>query len=270
MKSILVHVDGTPRCAVRLQIAGRLAARHGAQLTVLFAATLPLAGFAYGLGAESQSLQMLRDLHDEQREQARAMFEATAAGASSWAELDAEWTLPAFLGQALLADLVVLGQHDPADPRPAPPDFLSSAIIGCGRPVLVVPYAGDFATVGNRVLVAWTPAAGAARALAAALPLLRRAREVTLVEWQAEPQPCRGAALDIERYCRLHGVDASLHRPAGNADDIGALLLSQAADLDADLLVMGCYGHSRMREFIFGGATRTVLSGMTLPLLTSH
>jgi nucleotide-binding universal stress UspA family protein len=93
---------------------------------------------------------------------------------------------------------------------------------------------------------------------------------VTVIEWGAEPADRRGAAIGIEAYLALHGVQAVLEQQAAVPDEPGELLLSRAADLGADLLVMGCYGHSRAREFVLGGATRTVLASMTLPVLMCH
>ena len=107
-------------------------------------------------------------------------------------------------------------------------------------------------------------------AVQTALPLLRQADRVTVLEWGARESDCRGAALDIGAYLELQGVQARLDRQAAEPAEVGELLLSRAADLGADLLVMGCYGHSRTREFVLGGATRTVLRSMTLPVLMCH
>jgi nucleotide-binding universal stress UspA family protein len=123
----------------------------------------------------------------------------------------------------------------------------------------------------SQVLVAWKPSAQAARAVAAAVPLLRSAREVHLVSWGADDAPaCQGEALDIDGYLRRQGVSATSHRESAAGDDIGELMLSKAADVGADLLVMGCYAHSRVREVVMGGATRVVLQSMTVPVFASH
>jgi nucleotide-binding universal stress UspA family protein len=122
---------------------------------------------------------------------------------------------------------------------------------------------GEFETLGRDVLVAWKPTPEAARAVQAALPLLHAARQVHVAAWGDDPR-------EIERLLLLHGIDARYHRePAADAH-VGELLLSRAADLSADLLVMGCYGHSRTRELVLGGASRRVLQSMTLPVLMCH
>lgn len=272
MKSLLVQLDGTARCAVRLQLATELARRHGSRLTALFASTPPLMDFPFAYTAETVPVQALEDLHLARRERAMSTFRTYALGAeAAWTELGVESVVRGVAAQALYADLMLLGQHDPQAPaRELPADFVPSVMQASGRPALVVPHSGRFEAVGGRVLVAWKPSAESARALSAALPLLRLAQQVTVVQWGQVPPANHGQALDIDIYLRLHGVTATFQRHTETPVGIGELLLSRAADLGADLLVMGCYGHSRAREFLLGGATRTVLDSMTIPVLMSH
>lgn len=180
----------------------------------------------------------------------------------------------AFVQQALFADVVVLGQHDPAQGRETslPPDFVESVLIGSGRPALVLPYAGDYKAVAETVVIAWKETRESARAVAAALPMLKAARRVHVIAWEGkgEPPDVRGDRLGLDTYLGVHGVTPTWHRQGGEPEAVGELMLSQSFDLDADLLVMGCYGHSRAREFVLGGASRTVLNSMTLPVLMSH
>ena len=142
-----------------------------------------------------------------------------------------------------------------------------------GRPVLAVPYAGDFPVVGERVLVAWNASREAARAVNDALPLLAQAKMVTVLA--VNPRfGIRGhgdvPAADIALHLARHGVKAeAAHTASGDIADSQALL-SYAADISADLIVAGAYGHSRAREVIFGGMTRTLLREMTVPVLFSH
>jgi nucleotide-binding universal stress UspA family protein len=272
MKSLLVHIDGSPRCTARLGLAIALSQGHDAHLTALFAGTPPLLGMPYSFAGGPDMVQILQDLHLERRAKARAAFQALAAGTQAeWAELGAMPLFPGFAGQALFADLMVFGQHDPDDAEgDTPADFVSSMMLTTGRPALVVPHSGTFETAGTRALVAWKPSAESARALSASLPLLRLATEVTVIEWGHEPDPAEQQALHIERYLELHGVKARFERHPDEPSDIGELLLSEAADLGADLLVMGCYAHHRAREMVLGGVTRTILASMTLPVLMSH
>ncbi|HSV68889.1 MAG TPA: universal stress protein [Methylibium sp.] len=270
MKSLLVQLDGSARCGLRLKVAAEIARRHGAQLTALFAAPRPLLTMPFAYTGDAAVAEVLQQLYDGWLERSRQTFGDAAPGPTArWAELGPVPLIPGFAAQAQLADLTVLGQHDPDDRDGAPPaDFVPSVLAASGRAALVLPYAGRCDTVGSKVLVAWKPAAASARALAAALPLLREAAEVTVVAWGSAPDP--DAPLDVGRYLAWHGVRASLQQHTDAPSELGELLLSRAADLGADLLVMGAYGHSRAREWVLGGVTRTVLQSMTLPVLMSH
>jgi nucleotide-binding universal stress UspA family protein len=277
MKSILVHADGTPAAAGRLRFAAELAVRHDAHLTALFAVTPPTVDTGAAYAASSVAAQLLLEAHERSKSSVRAALASARAATSvraGWAEIhDGATPLPAFIGQAHCTDLVVLGQQDPAAIRASqvPSDFVPSVILRSGRPAIVLPYTGEGTASIHTILVAWKPSAQAARAVAAAVPLLRRAREVHVATWGGDDAPgCRGDALDIHAYLRCHGVATTPHVESPAGDDIGELMLSKAADVGADLLVMGCYAHSRLREVILGGATRVVLRSMTLPVLASH
>lgn len=273
MKSLLVHFDGSPQSADRLALARQLGEPEGARVVALFAVTLPRVEAFYPGAADGLPLQWVQDLYAGWRQRGVVAFETANLGCSAvWAESGMENdAIGGFAEQAFYADLLVLGQRDPqAVERLVPGDFVSAVLIASGRPAIVLPHAGSFPHVGRRVLVAWKPTPQSARALTAALPLLRRADHVTVVEWGAKSAGCRGAALDVELYLRLHGVQAIVERDAREPHDVGELLLARADGLDADLLVLGCYGHSRARELVLGGVTRTVLRSMTRPVLFCH
>ena len=179
---------------------------------------------------------------------------------------DAPWS---FVRRALYADLLVLGQRDPDDPAASelPPDFVPQVLVGSGRLALVVPCAGPFATVGRRVLIAWKETREAARAVTAALPWLVRAASVHAIACGPDADE---ALRRLRTYLSAQGVALETQRHEPGETDAGEKLLSAAVDMGADLLVMGCYGHSRAREWVLGGATRSVLRSMTLPVLMSH
>ena len=152
------------------------------------------------------------------------------------------------------------------------PDFPEYVVINSGRPVLIVPYAGRFDTFGKRVLVAWDASISATRAVTAALPLLRRADAVEIVVFNADVQDdAHGEqpGADIALYLARHDVKVNVVRQNSKID-IGNALLSMTNDLNSDLMVMGGYGHSRFREILLGGVTRTVLESMTVPVLMAH
>jgi nucleotide-binding universal stress UspA family protein len=167
----------------------------------------------------------------------------------------------------------VLGQTDTSEVLPAMmSDFPEYVVLYSGRPVLIVPYAGNFTHVGRKVLVAWDGSQEASRAVDGALPFLREAAEVKVVVFNAERQVNMHGdqpGADIALYLARHGVTVDVMQETTEQDS-GNALLSLAADTTADLLVMGCYAHSRFRELLLGGASRTVLASMTLPVLMAH
>jgi len=273
MKSILVHLDASPRAAVRLAMARSLARRHGAELTALYGVLPSILASPWAAGESmAYAASALADLDQAQRERARAVFEqAVSDGALNWVDGGTApyWSL---LQHALTSDLVVLGQADAGDALTGalPPDLVPACIADSGKPTLVVPFAGKFEPNAKQVLIAWKPTREAARAVTAALPWLRQAERV-LVASQPEVDERRGdAGTSIEHWLRNHDIAAPIHSHRVGTGDAGESLLSLAADTGADLLVMGCYGHSRAREWVLGGVTRTVLESMTLPVLMVH
>ena len=169
----------------------------------------------------------------------------------------------------------VLGQPNAADPGETTRgnDIIVTALMSSGRPVLAVPFAGTFPTIGERVLVAWNASREATRAVNDALPILENAKSVTVLAINPR-HGIRGhgdvPSADIALHLARHGVKAeAAHTVAGEIPDAEALL-SYAADLSADLIVAGGYGHSRARELVFGGVTRTLLREMTVPIFFSH
>jgi nucleotide-binding universal stress UspA family protein len=265
--SILLHVDPTQRCAARMDVASRLAQRLEASVTALYASAPMAFSRGRGLLSEGQSLVLAPALHAERLAQARALFDSQGGGARMcWAEVDAnEPLVGGFVKSALLHDLVVVGQHDRDDVGGpgVPIDFAESVVMDSGRPVLVVPFAGDFDEVGRRVLIAWKPTRESARALAAVLPLLQDGAQVHVASWDGDPR-------EVEPLLLRHGIAATYHREGPAPGNVGDALLSLAADLSVDLLAMGCYGHSRARELMLGGASRTILQAMTVPVLLAH
>ncbi|MDE2369117.1 MAG: universal stress protein [Burkholderiales bacterium] len=271
MKSILVHLDASPRAATRLALARDLAQTHGAALKAIYAVLPALLLMPWateeGMAAAAAALA---EVDRTQRERARALFDRTAGPAATWAETGAEGLHDTLLAEALCSDLLVLGQGDEPNEQTGalPADFVPALITDSGKPTLVVPYVGEIAPPGRRVLLAWKPTREAARAAAGALPWLRGAAEVHIAAPNAQADD-PGLAL-LRRWLALHGVAGSVTAHALGDADVGERLLSLAADTGADLLAMGCYGHSRAREFVLGGATRSVLRAMTLPVLMAH
>jgi nucleotide-binding universal stress UspA family protein len=217
-----------------------------------------------------------RDNALEQAEELHQAFEHAAQlrGLSGeWRAVAEGWEADPAL-HARYADLTILGQRDPDSDatgpiRPRP----ERVTLASGRPILVVPYAGRFETIGKCVLIAWNASREAARAVADAMPLLAAADRVTVLAVDPQSGPDGHGDLpgaDIALHLARHEVKAQIERTVSADVPIGEVLLSRAADLGADLLVMGAYGHSRARELLLGGATRTILASMTIPVLMSH
>ena len=283
IKDILVQIDTTAPSDARLDLAIGLARRHDAHLVGLHVMDVPqFAGLGSGVvgAGNSAALAMLVDQVRDRALQAAAGVEAGFRERLRREGIGGEWRfaqdwLPDTVAlHARYADLAVLGQENPSAPRmPDRSAVIEHALFSSGRPVLIVPYAGRFETVGRRVLVGWNASREAARAVNDALPLLAEAEAVTVLA----VNPRRGIGghgdvpgADIALHLARHGVAATAaHLEAGGLSEADALL-NQAADLSADLIVVGAYGHSRLRELAMGGVTRGLLNRMTCPVLMSH
>jgi nucleotide-binding universal stress UspA family protein len=271
-KDLLVHVDSSSHCAARLALAVTLARRFGAHLTGLHVMpTLAISPFI----ADQFPTAMLDEGHAriaQLRDDARASFAAASQPLGS----EAEWRetrgdpVDAMRLAARKADLAILGQPDPGEDGADGADLPEQVVMGSGRPALLVPYAGTFAKVGERVLVAWNGSAQAARAVNDALPFLQGAERVVVVT-VSSARGDRVEDTDIARHLARHGVAAEISDIVTDRDgNVGDVLLSRATDEAVDLIVMGAYGHSRLRELVLGGVSRALLGHMTVPVLMAH
>lgn len=272
LRDLLVHLDLSTHCPARVRLATALARRWDAHLTGLYVTPqLEVPHFLTDQFAPA-ALDDAFATVAFQRDQTQTMFETAAKEAgctAEWIEImgDPSTVVPA---QARHVDLTILGQIDPAEKLLGGDRALPEHVaMGTGRPVLVVPYAGAFESVGERVLVAWNDSPQAARAVNDALPLLTRAKSVTVLEIDPPVETEEGGT-DIGRHLQRHGIAGEIARTTSRGIDVADLLLSRAADASADLIVMGVYGHSRRRELVLGGVSRHILQHMTMPVLMSH
>jgi nucleotide-binding universal stress UspA family protein len=278
-KDLLVVLDPDAAARGRIDLAVNLAERFAAHLVGLYPLPVPVPpshlGY-YDPALLDPYFHELREKAQEEAERQRQAFEQAA----SLRGLTPEWRVvadgleadPAL--HARYADLTIVGQLDPdrgdaelLRPRP------EHVTLSSGRPILVVPYAGRYDTVGRRVLIGWNATREAARAVNDAMPLLQGAEFATVLTIDArEGSDAHGElpGADISLHLARHGVKAEIERTVSAGIPAGDVLLSRAADLGADLLVIGAYGHSRVRELLLGGATRSILQSMTLPVLMSH
>jgi len=272
LKDILVHVDDGRSNPSRIGVAVHLATVHGAHLTGVYR-TPELNADPYL--DPSLRLERIDALQTKLAERSAAAEKAflDAAGRGG---VQAEWrSAPSHFASelvagALYADLIVSGQADPggADGRMA-----ELFMMGSGRPTLVVPYAGRHERIGRRILIAWNETREATRAVHDALPLLERAEQVHVLTIEHEGERAAAATASSTALCHhlaRHSVKAESHHVVNPALEVGDTLVSRATELEADMIVMGAYGHSRLREVVLGGATRDVLRQMTVPVLMSH
>ena len=277
-KTILVHLDHSPRSAVRVAMAARWSRAHESHLvgllpTGLYDGVIPADAIPTGM------TDAIAESADYLRRRAEAIARAFRQGIAGAATLSYEVrmvdgvTVDAVVRFGRASDLLVLGQSDAAEDldttaRRLPEQVLMEA----GRPVLVVPSAGAFDAMPENIVVAWDGSREAAVALQAALPALRRAARVTLVSLR-HPRDADAAQQwlvpDTVQHLRRHGVQARAESLMTEID-LADALLSRLSDLGADLLVMGGYGHSRLRECVLGGVTRQILAQMTVPVLIAH
>jgi nucleotide-binding universal stress UspA family protein len=273
LKDLLVVVDESSSAEARVDLAVNLASAFDARLVGLHvtpdvAATTPVYA-----RLPFEIRQLLTDRQRETADHARAIFTRRAGHDAEWREARGSASDVAAL-HGRYCDLVVAGQVSPDAEGNADalvfPDRIALAV---GRPVLVVPYIGTFTSIGARVLVAWNATREATRAVADAMPFLQKAAAVTVIAVNPRSGPAGHGDIpgaDIALHLARHGVKARAESIAADDIAIADILLSRASDIGADLLVMGCYGHSRIRELVIGGVTRQILQEMTLPVLMSH
>ena len=276
-KSLLVHLDTSQAAERRLEFAFRIAQRFDARLNALLTLTRPETGSFYVMAGAAQFVAEHERVSQEQRESLEQLFKATAArtGVTGDWQTSTEYPNDVAPDAARFVDLVIAGQFDANDPESfVANQFLEHLLLEAGRPVLVVPYTGSFASIGSHVMLAWDQSREAARAAADATPFFKAAKKTTIVTLGAqggEPPESRLPGADIAAVIARHGANVAIDElPPVRAATVGDALLSRASDLGADLLVMGCYGHARWRELVLGGASRTVLKSMTIPVLMSH
>ncbi len=272
IKNILLHLTDDKRADARIKSALALAAAHEAHLTALY--TIPpieIPPFVMG-SIPTEIIDQRREEHEAAARKQHADFVAACEKqgvVSEWriAEGDAADILAI---HARYADLTVIGQPDPDEGGPLGYETLPhELVLTAGAPVLVVPYAGRFNKLGQRILIAWNGSRESARAVRDALPLLARARKVTVFSVNPTKRDHIPGA-DIAAQIALHVAKVEVAHTVARDIDVGDVLLAAVTDRSADLVVMGAYGHSRLREIVLGGATQSLLGQMTVPVLLSH
>lgn len=271
IKHIVAQLGGGAHDKAVLKLAATLAGRFGAGLEAVFANVPPFIPASIDGILTPQIIEAQQAIGRQRAEAAKAALAAVTLpqGKPVWTMVEG-MASDAVIARARFADLAVLPQPSP-DESDAATDYDSPAeiVMSLGRPVLMVPYAGTYADTGKRILVAWSGTRESARALSDALPFLTGASDVTVLSVNPKGETPAMEA-DLKRWLSGHGVKANMRLAHTKEIDVGDVLLSTAADLSADLIVMGAYGRSRLRELVLGGATHSIFRHMTAPVLMSH
>lgn len=277
IRDILVHLDTKDPGGNRLQFAADLARRHGAHLTGLHVYDVLL---TLVVGDSSSGAILLVEMLERMRQDATAAAGGVEVAFRERLRRDGiagDWRLIEGVAPERVAlhgryaDLLVVGQEDLEAPRKTDGAVIEAALFSSGRPVLVVPHC--FEAVGRRVLIGRNASREAARAVHDSLPLIAGAEAVTVLA--VNPRPGIAAdeeepGADIARHLARHELRVTVERTDAVEISAGDVILNRAAELSADIIVVGAYGHSRIRELVLGGVTRTLLRQMTVPVLMSH
>jgi nucleotide-binding universal stress UspA family protein len=275
LKDIVVNLTVGGSRDAAAEYATSLAKTFGAHLAGVAFAYEPVLPAIVGGGIPESVIEEQRDENDKAARVAITRFEAAAAAAEVSRE---SRTVAASLAGAADTfgeiarqyDLSVVGQseRDKVGPEEL---IVEGALFGSGRPVIVVPYSHKAGIKPERVVVCWNGGRTAARATADAMPFLHQAKNVDVITIATDAHKnAEASGTDIGKHLTRHGLNVQVKRIAAGNQRVSGAILSYAANSGADLLVMGGYGHSRLREFILGGTTRGVLKAMTVPTLMSH
>ncbi len=285
-RNVLVHVNDSERSSAVLSIAARVAAAHGATLRAVHAVAPLHLGAFFNPESAMIAARLDQEVHREHIAAARdrVLEAARASGLPIDFQSPGGDPVEVMCAVSRVADLVLVGRPTDSDSQGPTRRFASQLLVAAGCPVLFVPGDGTVQACGSRVLVAWSATRESARALRDALPMLQRAAAVEVLRF-GSPHAGSGEPLDaVLAYLGAHGVSATsavqpireisfserMLTPTVVDASIAELLLSHAADMGADLVVMGGYGHTRVHELVLGGVTRTMLGSMTVPVLMSH
>jgi nucleotide-binding universal stress UspA family protein len=275
-KNLLVHLDGRKSCEGRVAAAILLAQAHSAHLTGLYVAADLASPSNFNVEVPPEFLHILGEHQVAAMDAAKRRFESMVRKAGL--SVDCR-TVHSSAGQiagivtrhARYADLVVLGQPE-ADARGEyETGNAEDVVMASGRPALIVPYIGARKTIGRRPMIAWDGGREAARAVNDAMPILEKAESVSVIAINPKDgNHGQEPGADIALHLARHGMKVEVQHLEVHDMTVADMILSRMADQDIDLLVMGAYGHSRVREWILGGTTRQIFAQMTVPVLMSH
>ncbi len=273
IKDLLVVLDADGKQGPAHIFAQSLAAKVGAHLTAVGVALQFVAPVSF---AGDYPYELLEEATEQSRKSMQAAYDKLRVSTPAGVQTDMvmiealSGVASAKLGElARHFDITIVGQDDQGGIGDEA-GLISAVLFGSGRPVFIVPYIQKGPAKIDHAVVAWDGGLAASRALAGAMPVLQACKRVEVVTIAPKGEPVDELpGFNITRHLARHGVKAEL-RQLGPSDDIGSTILAHTTNTGADFLVMGGYGHSRVREFIFGGTTRQILSSLTLPVMMVH
>lgn len=277
-KTILVSLNEVGRLSELVAAAVTLARETGAHVSGLYVVPAVQVYPSVGFEAAPQVFEGNRSFFKDNGARVKQAFEEAMRreGLSfDFHQVDAHTPVIAdeVVASGRVADLVIVSTTNPEEITGVERDFVEQTVMALGRPVIVLPYKGKATVSLNEVIIGWNGGREAARATFDALPLLKKAGKVRVVRIDPQKDPSlRGsvAGADLAEALARHGVRAEAQGYPTDGQDEGQALMRCAEDSGAGLIVMGAYGHSRLAEFIFGGATRFVLNRLVCPVLMSH
>lgn len=274
---IAIHLSNDNACSRRIDAGLQLAKAHAAEVVGVYPSN-GVAGHYYDESIIPQDVRnVLRGRREEFRDSIHKQFMERAEAAG----VKASWRAPngeadeALALHARYCDLMVMSKAERVDSVTSIiANLPESVVMAAGRPVLMIPNAGNIESIGKRVLYCWDQRREAARAFTDATPFLKSCRELTVLEVDRDERQLKEFDLretDFTGYCTSLGYPQPKHMvKKSDGIGVGNVILNTASDVGADLIVMGAYGHSRMRQWVMGGASRTLLSSMTVPVLLAH
>jgi nucleotide-binding universal stress UspA family protein len=276
-KTILVHVDDSAHAGDRIKLAAQMAIDYDAHLIGASTTGMSRQFFKHVAADDATpDLEKFAEILRSRASHTLEKFEAITKqlGVASVERRVIEEEISSGLAMhARYCDLAIIGQADPHDTsRNVNIKFPEIVVLESGGPVLILPFHYDYQYAGKRILIAWNASPAIRKAIQFALPLLYRAEVVQVVIFNAETHPevfGESPGTDIAQYLARHGITVEIiQRTVKTA--IGNALISLSESLGSDLIVMGCYGHARLREIVLGGTTRTVFKSMTVPVFMTH
>ncbi|MDH3712823.1 MAG: universal stress protein [Gammaproteobacteria bacterium] len=271
IRDMSVYVDNDDAARARIELAMTIAERHGAHLTAVYVRRPIYSPRYIGTYIPADVAEQLERVADGEEREARDLFQSVLARsniASHW-QASADSPARALNTAGRVTDLLVLRALGSDDSKVHRYYSSGEVTLNVGRPVLIAPCTGEWKAPDKHAVIAWNGSRESARAVHDALPMLLVAERVSVVTFG---KPAYGDALpsDLTQYLARHELDADCHPVADAGADTGAALLAFAEKAQADLIVAGAYGHSRIRELVLGGVTRYLLEHTSVPVLMSH